>query len=106
MAITLLRVPRRRRDPHHTACALPPRSRCSATLLRADIHRLFDAGYVTVTPERRFVVSRRLAEEFENGRAYYAMEGRDIALPVRVTDQPDPGLLRWHNENVFERTAA
>jgi putative restriction endonuclease len=75
-------------------------------LLRADIHRLFDAGYVTVTPDHRFVVSRRLAQEWENGKAYYAMEGRPIALPTRVTDQPDPELLRWHNENVFERTAA
>lgn len=75
-------------------------------LLRADIHRLFDAGYVTITPERRFVVSRRLAEEFDNGRVYYQMDGRDIALPARPADQPDPGLLRWHNENVFERTAA
>lgn len=75
-------------------------------LLRADIHRLFDAGYVTVTPERRFVVSRRLADEWENGKAYYAMEGRDIAVPARIVDRPDPELLRWHNENVFERTAA
>jgi putative restriction endonuclease len=34
------------------------------------------------------------------------MDGRSIALPARVTDHPDPELLRWHNENVFERTAA
>lgn len=75
-------------------------------LLRADIHRLFDAGYVTVTPDHRFLVSRRLAQEWENGKAYYAMEGREIALPAREADRPDAGLLRWHNEHVFERTAA
>ena len=75
-------------------------------LLRADIHRLFDAGYVTVTPDQRFVVSRRLAQEWENGKAYYEMEGRSIAVPRRVADRPDPELLRWHNEHVFERTAA
>jgi putative restriction endonuclease len=75
-------------------------------LLRADIHRLFDAGYVTVTPDNHFVVSRRLAQEWENGKAYYAMEGRAIALPNRAVDRPDPELLRWHNDNVFERTAA
>jgi putative restriction endonuclease len=75
-------------------------------LLRADVHRLFDAGYVTVTPDRRFVVSRRLADEWENGKAYYAMEGREIAVPARVADRPDPELLRWHNENVFERGVA
>lgn len=75
-------------------------------LLRADIHRLFDAGYVTVTPDHRFVVSQRLAKEWENGKAYYAMSGREIALPKSVNDHPDPGLLRWHNENVFERAVA
>jgi putative restriction endonuclease len=75
-------------------------------LLRADIHRLFDAGYVTVTPDHRFVVSRRLAQEWENGKAYYEMQGRSIAVPRRVGDRPDPELLSWHNEHVFERTAA
>jgi putative restriction endonuclease len=75
-------------------------------LLRADIHRLFDAGYVTVTPDHRFVVSRRLAQEWENGAAYYAMEGRTIEVPRRAADRPDPELLRWHNEQVFERSAA
>jgi putative restriction endonuclease len=30
-------------------------------LLRRDIHSLFDAGYVTVTPDLRFEVSRRSA---------------------------------------------
>jgi putative restriction endonuclease len=75
-------------------------------LLRADIHRLFDAGYVTVTPDHRFVVSRRLQQEWENGKAYYAMDGASIALPSRAADRPDGELLRWHNDNVFERSAA
>jgi len=52
------------------------------------------------------VVSRRLAQEWENGKAYYAMEGREIALPPAKGDRPDPSLLRWHNDNVFDRTAA
>lgn len=75
-------------------------------LLRADIHRLFDAGYVTVTPEQRFVVSRRLAQEWENGKVYYALDGNKVAAPERRADRPDPELLRWHNENVFERLVA
>src|SRR5665648_756690 len=33
-------------------------------LLRADIHRRFDAGYVTVTPDYRFHVSHDLADDF------------------------------------------
>jgi putative restriction endonuclease len=75
-------------------------------LLRADIHRLFDAGYVTVTPDHRFIVSRRLAQEWENGKAYYAMDGREIAVPARLADRPDQEFLRWHNENVFEQMVA
>jgi putative restriction endonuclease len=42
-------------------------------LLRRDLHSLFDAGYVTVTPDLRFEVSPRIREEFENGRHYYAL---------------------------------
>ncbi len=74
-------------------------------LLRADIHRLFDAGYVTVTPDFDFVVSARLKQEWENGKAYYALQ-RKVALPRNPADWPDREVLRWHNEHVFERSAA
>ena len=70
-------------------------------LLRRDIHSLFDRGYVTVTPARRFEVSRRIRDEFENGRDYYAMHGTPIRVPDRAELQPDPDALRWHNENRF-----
>ena len=70
-------------------------------LLRRDIHSLFDAGYVTVTPSLQFEVSRRIKEEFENGRHYYALDGRDLRLPQHLESQPAPDLLRWHNENIF-----
>jgi putative restriction endonuclease len=82
-----------------------PHEIVNGILLRADIHRLFDTGYVTVTPEHRFIVSGRLARDWENGKAYYEMHDREIALPTRIADRPDPELLRWHNENVFEHTA-
>ena len=32
-------------------------------LLRSDLHTLFDRGYLTVTPEYRLEVSRRIREE-------------------------------------------
>ena len=35
-------------------------------LLRADLHRLFDTGYVTITPDYRIKVSRFLKENFSN----------------------------------------
>jgi putative restriction endonuclease len=70
-------------------------------LLRADLHRLFDLGYVTVDEKRRVVVSERLRNEYHNGRAYYPFHGHDLQLPKAPRDHPDPALLRWHNENVF-----
>ncbi len=70
-------------------------------LLRRDIHSLFDAGYVTVSPDLRFEVSRRIREEFENGRHYYALHGQPISAPQEVGQRPDLGALTWHNEHCF-----
>ena len=72
-------------------------------LLRRYIHSLFDSGYVTVTPEHHFEVSLRIKEEFENGRDYYALHGRQIGVPTAADKQPDPGALTWHNEHCFRR---
>ena len=70
---------------------------------RADIHRLYDAGYVTVTPDFRFRVSHDLAEDFHNGREYERFAGRAITVPPALLDQPDPELLDWHAVEVFRR---
>jgi putative restriction endonuclease len=70
-------------------------------LLRRDLHSLFDRGYVTVTPELRFEVSHRIKEEFENGRDYYALHGREVHVPARLTARRDPAVLAWHNENRY-----
>jgi putative restriction endonuclease len=70
-------------------------------LLRRDIHSLFDSGYVTVTPDLHFEVSKRIREEFENGRDYYALHGQKIRSPQETDKQPDPSALAWHNENCF-----
>lgn len=70
-------------------------------LFRRDIHSLFDAGYVTVTPDARFEVSRRIKEEFDNGRHYYALHGQAVFAPEDTRRRPNPAALRWHNENAF-----
>ena len=70
-------------------------------LLRRDIHSLFDAGYVTVTPELRFEVSGRIKEEFENGRHYYALHGEALTVPTDRDRRPDREALAWHNDNRF-----
>jgi putative restriction endonuclease len=70
-------------------------------LFRRDIHSLFDAGYVTVTPDLHFEVSRRIKEEFDNGRHYYELHGKPIFAPEDASRRPDPEALRWHNDNPF-----
>jgi putative restriction endonuclease len=69
--------------------------------LRSDIHRLFDTGYVTVTPDHRFLVSKRLREDFDNGHTYYPHHGKPIVLPRAVEDRPRAEALSWHNESRF-----
>lgn len=71
-------------------------------LLRSDVHRLFDRGYITVTPDYHVEVSRRLREEFENGHSYFPYQGKLLAnLPSNPADHPSKELLTWHNENLF-----
>lgn len=70
-------------------------------LLRSDLHRLFDLGYVTVTPQLRLEVSARLRSDYENGRTYYPLHGNEITTPSPAALRPDPKLLAWHNERVF-----
>lgn len=74
-------------------------------LLRTDLHKLFDAGLVTVTPDHEFRVSRLLEERWRNGRTYYELQsrlhGKTIRLPKHVADYPDPDALAWHARERF-----
>jgi putative restriction endonuclease len=75
--------------------------------LRADIHKLFDQGYVSVRPDFRFVVSKALWDEFENGKVYYELEeelsGREIRVPSDPQLQPKAEYLERHYQEVFRR---
>ena len=70
-------------------------------LLRADLHRLFDTGYLTVTPELRLEVSPRLREEYKNGRSYYPLHGSQLQAPNIDGHRPEKQFLEWHNQHVF-----
>jgi putative restriction endonuclease len=78
-------------------------SKSNGILLRKDIHSVFDAGYATVDPDYRFVVSDRVRQVFNNGTEYLRLHGTRMRLPSRVQDRPDPVALRWHNEHRFEK---
>ncbi|MCY3645639.1 MAG: HNH endonuclease [Chloroflexi bacterium] len=70
-------------------------------LLRRDVHSLFDAGYVTVTPSFQFRVSRMIEAEFRNGRSYYTLDGSRIRVPDREELRPAQDALAWHNETLY-----
>jgi putative restriction endonuclease len=78
-----------------------PHETRNGVLLRADLHRLFDTGYVTVTPELRLEVSARLRADYQNGRSYYPFHGTTLRVPAAQRDRPDKGFLEWHNTHVF-----
>ena len=85
--------PYSRNGPHLTSNGL---------LLRRDIHTLFDRGYITVNEDYRIEVSKRIKEDYGNGREYYALHGKMLAeIPDRPEERPSKQFLLWHNENVY-----
>ncbi len=71
-------------------------------LLRSDMHKLFDQGLLTVTPDLRLEVSSQIREQYSNGKLYYSYQGSDLrSVPTSDRDRPDPEFLSWHNDNVF-----
>jgi putative restriction endonuclease len=67
-------------------------------LLRSDMHKLFDAGYLTITNEYKVEVSNKLKEDFQNGREYYQYHGKGLhLLPAREMDKPSAKYLDWQN---------
>lgn len=71
-------------------------------LLRSDMHKLFDGGYLTITNDLKVEVSSRIKEEFQNGKEYYQYHGKELMnLPNRAMDRPDEKYILWHNENIY-----
>jgi len=70
-------------------------------LLRADLHRLFEQGYLTVTPDYTLEISDRLRDDYHNGRSYYPLRGSRIAVPKSSVERPTRDFLEWHNQNAF-----
>jgi putative restriction endonuclease len=47
-------------------------------------------------------VSKRIKEDFGNGREYYSFHGRQLlVLPESAQERPSSQFIRWHNENVY-----
>ena len=72
-------------------------------LLRADFHKLFDAGLVSVAPNLTIQISPRIREAWLNGKVYYRLHNQPLSvIPENPLHQPDPDRLNWHFKNVFQ----
>ncbi|MEI2713688.1 MAG: HNH endonuclease [Nocardioides sp.] len=72
-------------------------------LLRTDVHRLFDAGYLGIDTDHRLRVSKRLRDDFGNGQEFYDRNHLELAvLPTRAADQPNREFLEWHMDSRFK----
>jgi putative restriction endonuclease len=71
-------------------------------VLRADVHAMFDGGYLGVDTRYRLRVSPCLRDEFGNGEQFYARAGEAIAVPARRADRPQREFLEWHLDEVFK----
>jgi putative restriction endonuclease len=80
-----------------------PHAISNGLLLRSDVHKLFDSGYLTVTSEHKIEVSKRIKEEFENGKEYYQFHGKELLyLPTEIKERPRIEFVQWHNENIYK----
>ncbi|MBA4140043.1 MAG: HNH endonuclease [Segetibacter sp.] len=76
-----------------------PHAISNGLLLRSDMHKLFDNGYITITKDYKVEVSKAIKEEFENGKEYYQYHGKDLLyLPTKTIDQPNTRFIEWHNQ--------
>jgi putative restriction endonuclease len=74
----------------------------NGVLLRSDLHTLFDRGYLGIDPDDlKVTVSQRIKEQFSNGKHYYALHGKPIAMPMDPAFIPRKENLIYHAEKIF-----
>lgn len=73
-------------------------------LLRADFHKLFDSGLVSVSPDLKIRISPQIRESWFNGKAYYRLDNQNLSsLPSYHHMMPNKDALSWHYETKFIR---
>ncbi len=79
-----------------------PHATNNGLLLRRDIHALFDRGYITINEDLQIEVSKRIKEDYGNGKEYYAYHGKKLSeVPDNKHERPSSHYLVWHNENIY-----
>ena len=71
-------------------------------LLRADLHILFDKGYLTVNNDYMIEASQRMKDDFDNGKDYLKLHGQKLnTMPDNIDELPSPEYLTWHQDHVY-----
>lgn len=79
-----------------------PHSVNNGLLLKSDFHTLFDNGYITVGPDLHIEVSKRLHDDYGNGKDYYRFHGQQLLIvPNQMILLPSKEFLQWHNEHIY-----
>lgn len=76
---------------------------CNGLLLRADLHKLLDAGLMTVTTSHHVEIARTARGYEVETSLYNSLHGKSLAhLPARIQDHPHQQYLSWHNQNRYK----
>lgn len=78
-----------------------PHKVSNGVLIRPDLHTLFDSGYLTLTKEFNVEVSRRIREEFSNGREYFTHYTENNSFRCHSTTRIDRTLLFWNGIKII-----
>jgi len=70
-------------------------------LLRSDLRRLFDRGYLTLTDDYQIRASRLLSRDYAGSDVYLTLDGASITTPETLEHRPRPAFLDWHRRRVF-----
>lgn len=70
-------------------------------LLRADLRRLFDLGYLSIDEGNRVLVSASIDRDYGDSSLYRELAGKEIELPDRPEHRPRRESLDWHRSKVF-----
>ncbi len=70
-------------------------------LLRSDLRRLFDRGYLSLGDDFEIRVSSHLRRDDPGADIYRSLAGTPIRMPGRSEHRPRPAFLEWHRRKVF-----
>ena len=70
-------------------------------LLRSDLRRLFQRGYISVSPEYKVMVSPQLEQDYKDANTYHELDGRQLHVPIQPVHRPRREFLQWHVARVF-----